>query len=137
MTELKRATVLLTLLERLKAHGSWCGETHLQKAIFIIQDIAKSNLGYKFVMYKHGPYSFDLKNELAAMKASDVIEFTFPQEGYGPSIKATKFGAGTPVNSANSFTPMISIVWRRASSTLRPSAPSINEAINSRAYCGR
>jgi hypothetical protein len=26
------------------------------------------------------------------MKASQIVEFTFPQQGYGPSIKPTKFG---------------------------------------------
>jgi hypothetical protein len=26
------------------------------------------------------------------MKASEIIEFTYPQEGYGPSIKLTRFG---------------------------------------------
>jgi hypothetical protein len=64
----------------------------VQKAIYIVQQIAKAKLGYKFVLYKHGPYSFDLRDELTAMKASDIVEFTFPQEGYGPSIKPTKFG---------------------------------------------
>jgi hypothetical protein len=26
------------------------------------------------------------------MKASEIIDFSFPQQGYGPSIKPTKFG---------------------------------------------
>lgn len=87
-----RFAIILDVIRKLKAKGSWCGETHLQKALFILQDATKSNLSYKFVMYKHGPYSFDLKNELAAMKASNLIEFKFPVEGYGPSIAVTAFG---------------------------------------------
>src|SRR5262249_43791681 len=51
-----------------------------------------SKIGYKFVLYKHGPYSFDLRDELTAMKASGIVELAFPQRGYGPSIKLTKFG---------------------------------------------
>ena len=87
-----RYAVLLDLVKKLRAKGSWCGETHVQKATFVLQQISKAKLGYKFVLYKHGPYSFDLRDELVAMKASQIIEFTFPQQGYGPSIKLTKFG---------------------------------------------
>jgi len=60
--------------------------------MYIAQDLAKGNFGYKYIMYKHGPYSFDLKNELSGMKASNMIEYTFPREEYGPGIEVTKFG---------------------------------------------
>jgi hypothetical protein len=86
-----RFAVVIDLVKRLRAKGSWCGETHIQKAIFILQDISKSNFGYKFIMYKHGPYSFDLNNELVAMKASNLISYKFPREGYGPSIVTSDF----------------------------------------------
>jgi hypothetical protein len=87
-----RYALIIDLIKKLQAKGSWCGETHLQKAAFIVQDLVKSKFGYKFIMYKHGPYSFDLKSELDAMKASNIIDFTFPKAGYGASIKATEFG---------------------------------------------
>src|ERR1700730_12290034 len=87
-----RCALIVDLLKKLREHGSWCGETHIQKAMYISQDLAKANFGYKFIMYKHGPFSFDLKDELAAMRATGIIEFTFPQHGYGPSIRVTKFG---------------------------------------------
>src|ERR1039458_1866708 len=44
------------------------------------------------MLYKHGPYSFELNNELTAMRASNIFEFEFPKEGYGPSFTATSFG---------------------------------------------
>ena len=31
------AAVLLTLLDALKQRGSWCGETHLQKSVYVLQ----------------------------------------------------------------------------------------------------
>jgi uncharacterized protein YwgA len=64
----------------------------LQKALYIIQDLTKANFGYKFVLYKHGPYSFELNAELTAMRAANILEFQFPRQGYGPSIVATAFG---------------------------------------------
>src|ERR1700674_1555635 len=87
-----RCALVVELAKSLRIHGSWCGETHLQKAIYILQDLSKSNFGYKYVIYKHGPYSFDLNNELAAMRSSNILEFQFPREGYGPSIVPTQFG---------------------------------------------
>ena len=87
-----RCALVIDLLRKLQDQGSWCGETHIQKAMYISQDLAKANFGYKFVMYKHGPFSFDLKDELSAMRANNIIEFAFTQRGYGPSIRVTGFG---------------------------------------------
>ncbi len=87
-----RCALVVKLAKNLRARGRWCGETHLQKAMYILQDLSKSNFGYKYVIYKHGPYSFELNNELAAMRSANIFEFQFPKEGYGPSIVATKFG---------------------------------------------
>jgi hypothetical protein len=87
-----RCALVVQLAKKLRAKGSWCGETHLQKALYILQDLSHSNLSYKFVIYKHGPYSFDLNNELAAMRSANIIEFQFPKDGYGPTIAATAFG---------------------------------------------
>jgi hypothetical protein len=75
-----RCALVVKLAKRLRDRGSWCGETHLQKALYILQDISESSFGYKYVIYKHGPYSFDF------------LEFQFPREGYGPSIVPTQFG---------------------------------------------
>lgn len=44
-----RCALVIDLVKRLREQGSWCGETHLQKAMYILQDIAKANFGYKFV----------------------------------------------------------------------------------------
>ena len=87
-----RCALVVQLAKRLRDRGSWCGETHLQKALYILQDISKSNFGYKYVIYKHGPYSFDLNSELAAMRSANILQFHFPREGYGPSIVPTEFG---------------------------------------------
>src|ERR1044072_2432433 len=97
-----RCALVVDLVRRLRERGSWCGETHLQKALYILQDITNSNFGYKFVIYKHGPYSFEFNNELSAMRASNILEFEFPKEGYGPSIGITPFGERVyEINSEN------------------------------------
>ena len=87
-----RCAIVVDLIMKLRSRGSWCGETHIQKGIYILQDLLNANFGYKFVIYKHGPFSFELSNELSGMRASDIIGIVFPKEGYGPSIVATDFG---------------------------------------------
>ena len=87
-----RCAMLVDMIKRLREKGSWCGETHVQKAMYIAQDVGQMSLGYKFILYKHGPFSFDLKEELSAMRASNMIELTFCQQDYGPSIVPTEFG---------------------------------------------
>jgi hypothetical protein len=41
-----RCALIVDLIKRLRERGSWCGETHIQKAMFILQDIARANFGY-------------------------------------------------------------------------------------------
>ena len=91
MNRMQRAAVLLTLLDQLKAKGSWCGETHLQKATFFLQELAEVPLGLDFVLYKHGPYSFDLNDEITALRA-DMLLTVQPREPYGPSLYTSDGG---------------------------------------------
>ena len=58
MNKGQRSTVLLNLLKSLSDRGSWCGETHIQKAVFLLQEAAKTQTDFSFVMYKHGPIFF-------------------------------------------------------------------------------
>jgi hypothetical protein len=85
MTETQKDVVLLSFVERLKQAGSWCGETHIQKATYFLQELLGVPLGFNFILYKHGPYSFDLKDELTAQMADGLLVVT-PRSPYGPSI---------------------------------------------------
>ena len=60
MDRLRRAALLTRLIQRLRDRGSWCGETHLQKASLLLQDLTGVPLGFDYILYKHGPFSFDL-----------------------------------------------------------------------------
>lgn len=73
------------VVQQLKAHGSWCGETHIQKTAFVAKDVLGVPLSASFVLYKHGPYSFDLNGILGSMRADRVLALV-PQGSYGPSF---------------------------------------------------
>jgi len=91
MNRMQRAVVLLTLLEQLRNRGSWCGETHLQKATYFLQQMMRVPLGFDFVLYKHGPYSFDLNDEITALRADQLLTVS-PRSPYGPSLYPTNIG---------------------------------------------
>ncbi len=43
----------------------WLGRTHIQKGAFFLQEFSNLDLGYDFVIYQYGPYSFELDADVA------------------------------------------------------------------------
>jgi uncharacterized protein YwgA len=87
MNRLQKYSVLLALNEELRSAGSWTGETHMQKATYFLQHLMDVPLGFDFILYKHGPFSFDLRDELTAMRAQGFLRLE-PQNPYGPTLVA-------------------------------------------------
>lgn len=92
MKRLQRAAVLCRLAERLRAGDSWCGETHLQKAAFLLEGGRGVPLDYDFILYKYGPFSFDLRDELDELRARGFIKLEPQPYPYGPRIEVTSRG---------------------------------------------
>ena len=92
MEKLQRSALVLTLARRLKANGSWCGETHIQKTVYFLQELARVPLDYEFILYKHGPYSFDLTEDITAMQANLLLKLEAQPYPYGPSYRITDSG---------------------------------------------
>jgi len=84
MNRMQRAAVIVSLIEALKAEDSWCGETNVQKACFFLQELAGVPLDLEFVLYKYGPYSFALTDELTAMRANSMLSLLVRDRKYGP-----------------------------------------------------
>jgi uncharacterized protein YwgA len=89
MDRFKRTALLTALAENLRKKGSWCGETHLQKATYFLQEVEKVRIGYHFILYKHGPFSFELRDELTAMRSDGFFDLQ-PQWPYGPTLIPTR-----------------------------------------------
>lgn len=87
MDRLQRAAILLSLAEKLRERGSWCGETHIQKGAYILQGLVGVPLGFDYCLYKHGPYSFDLSDELTALRADGIFDQEKQPYPYGPKLK--------------------------------------------------
>ncbi len=93
MENMKRTAIILELLDELKKRGSWCGETHIQKAMYFLQELAGVPMAFTYILYKHGPFSFDFRDELTALRADGLLELTPQPYPYGPSLSVTENGS--------------------------------------------
>ena len=92
MNRLESASILLSLTEGLAEHGSWAGETHVQKGVYVLTKVLQVPLAFDFILYKHGPFSFELRNELSALRAEGFMAWEVKDLRYGPSLKAGVLG---------------------------------------------
>ncbi len=93
MNELVQRTILVGLVKRLAAKGSWAGETHVQKAAYLLSELRDVEFNFDFILYKYGPYSFGLHDELATMCSENLIERILPDPRYGPQLLVRPGGA--------------------------------------------
>jgi uncharacterized protein YwgA len=90
MERLSRAAIVTSLAGRLREAGSWCGETHIQKAFYLLQDMLGVSTDFQFILYKHGPFSFDLSDELTALRGDKLLTLEPQTPPYGPRYARTE-----------------------------------------------
>ena len=88
MGRMRNAALITRLVEQLREHGSWCGETHVQKTTYFLQSLMHVPLGFDFILYKHGPFSFELRDELTALRADGLLLLKHDHR-YSPRILTT------------------------------------------------
>lgn len=86
MTTSKDMITIGGIAKLLNENGSWTGETHLQKTAYIAKTVLDVPLSAEFILYKHGPYSFDLNKNIGHMLARGILSAS-QIPGYGPSLK--------------------------------------------------
>jgi|ERR1700694_2489093 len=112
MNRAERAGLVVELVDRMRKHGGWSGATHLQKCLFFLQEALDVPLGYDFMLYKHGPFSFNLRDELTTFQFAGVLELRANQIPYGPSFVATERGneIRSRVPTAKEYEPQVKFV---------------------------
>jgi uncharacterized protein YwgA len=83
--DVRKHAIILSTIEELNRRGSWTGKTHVQKALSLVNSRGKIKLPFQFVLYKHGPYSFDVEDEIEQMKGYAAIE-SEPIPGFGVTL---------------------------------------------------
>lgn len=114
---LERYALICELIDAMHEAGSWCGETHVQKSVYFLQELFEVPVGYRFILYKHGPFSFDLRDELAAMSADDFVRLEARIPEYGPSYVVSRRAEllDEYSQSARQFAKQVDWVARRIS----------------------
>ena len=92
INDFPQKAVIVTLVNEMAKIEGWCGETHIQKTTYFLKRLLGVPLAYEFVMYKHGPYSFDLHDDLTGMRANRFLK-TEPRYPYGPSFRQGDLGS--------------------------------------------
>lgn len=82
----KRHAIILATIEGLNDKGSWTGKTHVQKSLFLLHSALKKEIPFEFILYKHGPYSFDVEEEMERMRGYEAIHQTEVSE-YGVKLR--------------------------------------------------
>ena len=83
------AALLGVLVLQLREAENWCGETHIQKAVYFLQTACHVSMGYSFVLYKHGLYSFDLKLDASRLLGRRMLKQEPSAPPYGPRLRST------------------------------------------------
>jgi uncharacterized protein YwgA len=109
-----RMSILFQLVRRLREQESWCGETHVQKASFFVQQLHGSN-EFPFILYKHGPYSFGVRDTLEALRSYRILGYEIQAQGYGPRFAPLEPGIFLQESEkeASAFLPVILFVAKR------------------------
>ena len=92
LNEVQQRAFVCRMAQELRNKGSWCGETHLQKAAYIAKAVCGIGL-YDFDLYLHGPYSFDFKTDLLRMQADGFLRPRFVANHYGPTLEVDEEAA--------------------------------------------
>jgi len=85
MNGYQQASLVLSLAEALRRYDSWTGETHLHKTMYFLEDLLGVPAGLKFILYKHGPYSFELLDTIGLLEANDFLRWQPQAYPYGAS----------------------------------------------------
>ncbi len=89
MNRLAQEALIARLARTMRAQGSWAGETHIQKATYLLRELSEVPFDFEFILYKHGPFSFELRDELGDMQADQYLLREAQAPPYGPRFSVT------------------------------------------------
>lgn len=92
MEQAARGAVILSLMKQLRERGSWCGATDIQKTAYFLQTLTDVHMGLDFILYKHGPYSFGLRDHITQLVAYGFVKRVPDQPPYAPHLEVTERG---------------------------------------------
>jgi hypothetical protein len=85
--------VLIGLARRLEEHGSWSGETHVQKAAYLVSELLA--VAFDFILYSTAPSPSSCARSLGPCAPAD---FSIAS----PKVRSTGRGCSSPTAAGSS-----------------------------------
>lgn len=85
MTTSREMVLIGGTVKLLREGLSWAGETHIQKTAYVAKTLKRVPFESEFVLYKHGPFSFEMSTSLVHMRTRGLLSIS-QNPGYGPSF---------------------------------------------------
>ncbi len=79
--------LILAMIDGLKAHRTRTGKTHVIKGLFLGKAAGLLDVPFDFFLYKHGPYSTDVEEQLEQMKSYGAVALDPAFDGYGVLLR--------------------------------------------------
>jgi len=61
--------------------------------MYLLQDLLDVPIEFPYILYRHGPFSFDLSDALTALRADELLVLEPQAPPYGPRYAPTKMSA--------------------------------------------
>src|SRR6266404_6452987 len=84
--------LILGMIETLRGQGSRTGKTHLIKGLMLAAATGVE-IPFEFFLYKHGPYSTDIEENLEQMQSYGAISVEPAFDGYGVIFKSSEIAS--------------------------------------------
>jgi uncharacterized protein YwgA len=92
LDDFARYALVARMVKALQSAGSWCGRTHIQKSLFFVQSLFLVEQEFEYVMYQHGPYSFQLDEDIVQLRRLNGLDLQVAPAPYGPHYTLTSGG---------------------------------------------
>jgi len=81
MNTLDRLGIMAEITRRKKGRTGQLGKTSLLKLLYLLQEIHRVPLGYRFTLYTYGPYDAAVMSDIDFADLHGVIRVSYQQEG--------------------------------------------------------
>jgi len=101
--DFRKHAYVLAIVDCLHENGSWTGKTHVQKSLSLLRDRGEVEVPFEFVLYRHGPYSFEVESAIEEMLIACGVNWKRGNITWTatPKIIGMKRGGITPVDMAD------------------------------------
>ena len=92
MMQNKRELTLLQFVSQLSVRGEWCGEPYLQSLSYLWDPTPDNGCNFEHYRFRGGPYSSNVGENLATLRAEGYITFEPVIPPAGPAFCCTAVG---------------------------------------------